>query len=119
MTASVGDIIIRLHEALDRRDLDGVTALMHPDARFRDYLDDGELVGLAAVRAFYQRLFETLAPNIDVLTMTELPDGRLRADLQVAVLDRSGRLWSDSKVTATYTLRDGLIQSVELGDEPS
>lgn len=118
MIAAAADIIIRLHEALDRRDLDAVTALMHPDARFRDYLDEGELVGRAAVRAFYQRLFETLAPNIDILMITEMPDGRLRAELQVSVHDRSGRLWSDSQVTVTYTIRDGLIQSVELGDAP-
>jgi hypothetical protein len=41
----------------------------------------------------------------------------VRAELQVSVHDRSGRLWSDSKVTATYTVVDGLIMAVELGDE--
>lgn len=110
------DPIVRLHDALDRRDLDAVEALFHPDARFRDYLDGGEIVGPAAARAFYQRLFETLAPDIDLLAVAKQPDGRLRADLQVSVRDRSGRLWSDSKVIATYTLRDGLILAVAVED---
>ena len=110
-------LIVRLHDALDRRDLDAVVALMHPDARFRNYLDEGEIVGAAAARDFYQRLFETVAPDIDVLAMTPLPGGRLRAELQVSVHDRSGHLWSDSRVTATYTVVDGLIQAVELADE--
>jgi limonene-1,2-epoxide hydrolase len=111
------DLIVRLHEDLDRRDFDAATALFHPDARFRNYLDEGEIVGPSAVRAFYQRLFETLAPDIDVLTTTEIPGGRVRAELQVSVHDRSGRLWSDSKVTATYQIVDGRIMAVELADE--
>ena len=111
------DLIVRLLQELDRRDFDAATALFHPDARFRDYLDDGEIVGPPAVRAFYQRLFDTLAPDIDVLTMTEIPSGRVQAELQVSIHDRSGRLWSDSKVTATYEIVDGLIMAVELGDE--
>ena len=110
------DLIVRLHDELDRRDFDAAAALFHPDTRFRNYLDEGEIVGPAAVRAFYQRLFETLAPDIDVLTMTEIPGGA-RAELQVSVHDRSGRLWSDSRVTATYQIVDGRIMAVELADE--
>jgi hypothetical protein len=111
------DPIVHLHDAIDRRDLDAVTALFHPDVRFHNYLDEGEIVGPAGVRAFYRRLFETLAPDIDLLTAVEQPDGRLRAELQVSVHDRLGHLWSDSRVIATYTLVDGLILAVELGDE--
>ncbi|WP_426030633.1 nuclear transport factor 2 family protein [Caulobacter sp. DWP3-1-3b2] len=110
-------LIVRLHDALDRRDLDGLMRLFHPDVRFLDYLDGGELVGLAAVRAFYQRLFETMAPAVDLLTVTDLPDGRLSTELQVSIHDHSGHLWSDTRVTATYTVLEDLIQAVELGDE--
>lgn len=111
------DLIVRLHQALDRRDLDAAMAFFHPQARFRDYLDEGEIIGPDAVRAFYQRLFETLAPGIDVLAVTALPDGRLRTELQVSVRDRAGKFWSDGRTLATYTVRDGLISAVELADE--
>jgi hypothetical protein len=63
------------------------------------------------------KLFETLAPNIDLLSIQTLADDRVQAELQVSVHDRSGRLWSDSRVTATYTIRGGLIQSIELGPD--
>jgi hypothetical protein len=111
------DLIVRLHQALDRQDLDAVMAMFHPEARFGDPLDDGEIVGPAGVRAFYRRLFDTLSPGVDVLAVTALPDGRLQAELQVSVRDRAGKFWSDSKTLATYTLRDGLISAVELADE--
>jgi hypothetical protein len=54
------------------------------------------------------------------LSVQTVGDDRVQAELQVSVHDRSGRLWSDSRVTATYTILDDLIQSVELGpDRPA
>lgn len=117
--ADARELVLRLHQAISRRDADAAAPLFHPLARFRDYLDEGEVVGPAGAHAFYRKLFETLAPNIDLLSVQALSDGRVRAELQVSIHDRSGRLWSDSRVTATYTIRDGLIQSVDLGPDRS
>ncbi len=114
MTDAAADVVVRLHAALDRRDLDAVMVLMHPDVRFENFLDGGELVGLVEVRAFYQRLFDTLSPGFDVLATEILPDGRVRIDMQVAVHDRSGHLWSDSRSGAVYSLADGLVTGVVL-----
>lgn len=111
------DLVIRLHEAIARRDANAAAPLFHPQARFRNYLDGGEVVGREGVRAFYRKLFETLAPNVDLISVRTLADSRARAELQVSVHDRSGRLWSDSRVTATYTIRDDLIESVDLGPD--
>jgi hypothetical protein len=117
--AEARDLVIRLHEAIGRRDADAAAPLFHPHARFRNYLDEGEVVGQDGARAFYRKLFETLAPDIDLLSVQTLADGRARAELQVSIHATSGRLWSDSRVTATYTIRDGLIQSVVLGPDRS
>jgi uncharacterized protein (TIGR02246 family) len=118
--ADARDLVVRLHEAISRRDADAAAPLFHPQARFRNYLDGGEVIGRDGVRAFYRKLFETLAPDVDLLSVQTLTDGRAQAELQVSVPDRAGRLWSDSRVTATYAIREDLIQSVELGpDRPA
>jgi hypothetical protein len=114
---SARDLVVRLHEAISRRDPDAVSALFHPEARFRNYLDEGQVIGQDGARAFYERLFEMIDPDIDLLSVKDLPQGRVQAELQVSVHDRSGHLWSDSKVIATYVIADGLIQSVELEPE--
>jgi hypothetical protein len=99
---------------------DACALVFHPQAHFRNYLDEGDLVGRDAVRTFYRKLFETLTLDTDLLSIQILADGRVQAELQVSVHDRTGRLWSDSRVTATYTIRESLIQSVELGpDRPA
>ncbi|HWU14806.1 MAG TPA: nuclear transport factor 2 family protein [Caulobacter sp.] len=117
--ADARELVVRLHEAISRRDAYAAASLFHPQARFRNYLDEGEVVGPDGAQAFYRKLFETLAPNIDLLSVRALADGRAQAELQVSVHDRSGRLWSDSRVTATYTAQDGLIQNVDLGPDRS
>lgn len=113
MSAAV-DLVVRYHEAMARRDIEAVMATMHPQARFDDFVDGGEVAGSTAVRAFYQRLFETLAPDMDLLAVHALPDGRVRGDIQVVAHDRSGNIWSDTRSFAVYAIVDGLIHGIEL-----
>lgn len=108
------DLVVRYQEAIGRRDVEAVMAMMHPAARFEDFLDGGEITGPTAVRAFYQRLFETLAPDLGLIAVTTQPDGRVLVELQVATHDKSGHVWSETRSQARYTLVDGLIHGIEL-----
>jgi len=112
--SSETDLIVRYYEALARRDVEAVMAMTHPQAAFGDFLEGGDLTGSAAIRAFYRRLFDTLAPDFDLITVIAQPDGRMRAEMQVATHDSSGHLWSDTRSYALYDLLDGLIHSIEL-----
>lgn len=107
------DLIARYYDAIEHRDLDAVLATTHARVRFHDYLDGGEVEGLAAARDFYRRMFD-LAPDLDLITTEILPDGRVRVEFQSSVHSPSGHLWSDTRQGAVYTLADGLIQGVEL-----
>ena len=107
------DLIVRYYDAIERRDLEAVLAVTHERVRFHDFLDGGEVEGLAAARDFYRRMFE-LAPDLDLITAEVLPDGRVRAEFQSSVHSPSGHLWSDTRQAAIYTLVDGLIQGVDL-----
>jgi len=108
------DLIVRYYEALGRRDIEAVMAVMHPEVGFDDFLEGGDLSGATAVRAFHQRMFDTLAPDFDLLNVTVQPDGRLRAEMQVVTHDRMGHVWSDTRSYAVYALVDGLIHGIEL-----
>lgn len=111
-------LIERLQAAVVARDLDGVMSFLHPDVVMPDYIDGGEVRGQAQARAFCARVFETLSPGVDVLEVEPLPDGRIRALLQAALRDRTGKVWSDSRVRVTYALVDGLIQRIEAEELP-
>lgn len=108
------DLIVRYFEALTRRDIEALMATMHPKAEFGDFLEGGDLIGPAAIRMFHQRMFDTLAPDFDLIAITVQPDGRMRVEMQVATHDRSGHVWSDTRGYALYDLVDGLIHGIEL-----
>jgi len=107
------DLIVRYYDAIERRDLEAILATTHPEVCFHDFLDGGEVEGIAAARDFYRRMLE-LAPDLDVITAASLPDGRIRVEFQSSVHSPSGHLWSDTRQEAIYTLADGLILGVEL-----
>lgn len=111
--SSATDLIAGYYDAIERRDLEAILAITHPRVRFQNYLDGGEIQGLAAARDFYRRLLD-FAPQLDLIATETLPDGRVRAEFQSSVHSPSGHLWSDTRQEAIYTLRDGLIQSMEL-----
>jgi ketosteroid isomerase-like protein len=113
---AASDLITRLHDALHRRDLDAVMVLFHPQARFQDYLEGGEIEGPAAVRELYQRLFDVLSLDMDLIALKVLPGDRVQAHIQSSIRAASGRLWSDTRTVAIYQITDGLISSVEVGD---
>lgn len=114
-TSAAAALITRYYDAIERRDLEAVLAVTHADVRFQDYLDSGEIEGLAAARDFYQRMFD-FAPNLDLITVEAQPDGRVRVEFQSSIHSASGHLWSDTRQEAVYTLVDGLIQGIELCD---
>jgi limonene-1,2-epoxide hydrolase len=116
------DLVNRFLDALDRRDLDAVAALIHPEGRFIDYLNRGDVViGPEGIRDFHQRLFDTVNAQVDKISITPTKDGRVYAVLQVSVRDHAGHLWSDTRVHVIYEVADGLIkgQTVDTLERPT
>jgi hypothetical protein len=118
---SASDLVHRFLDAVDRRDLDAVSSLIHPEGRFADYMTRGEVVGPDGIRDFHVRLFQSLNPHVDKISITPMKDGRVYAVLQVSVHDHAGHLWSDTRVHVIYDIVDGLIkgQTIDTKERPA
>ena len=118
---SASDLVHRFLDALDRRDLDAVAALIHPEGRFTDYMNRGHAVGPDGIRDFHVRMFQPLDPHVDKISIEPMADGRVYAVLQVSVRDLAGHLWSDTRVHVIYDIADGLIkgQTIDTLERPS
>jgi uncharacterized protein (TIGR02246 family) len=60
-TADAAQVVLRLNDALNARDLDGMMALMTPDCVFENTFpppDGARFEGQAAVRAFWEQFFQ-------------------------------------------------------------
>ena len=110
------ELITGLYDALDARDIDGVTARFAPGVDWPNAWEGGRVVGRAAVREYWVRQWEVLDPVVRPRLVRELPEGRYEALVDQTIRDRDGDLLSETVVVHTYTVADGLITRMDVGD---
>jgi ketosteroid isomerase-like protein len=67
----------RLYEAFNRRDLDGVLAMLSDEVDWPNAWKGGRLVGREAVRDYWTAQWAEIDPHVEPLSVTERADGRL------------------------------------------
>jgi ketosteroid isomerase-like protein len=113
-TAAEIGLLQRTYAAFNRREIETVLALMHPNVDWPNGMEGGRVLGTAAVRDYWTRQFEVLDPHVEPKTFTTEADGRIAVDVHQVVHDKSGKLLVDHMVQHVYDIRDGLIRSMEI-----
>jgi hypothetical protein len=84
------DVLTRLYEAFNRRDVDTVLTALHPEVDWPNGMEGGRLVGHQAVRAYWKRQFAVIASTVLPVGFVMLDDGRVRVEVDSTVRDLSG-----------------------------
>jgi ketosteroid isomerase-like protein len=108
------ELLRRMYAAFNRREIESVLDLMHPDVDWPNGWEGGRVLGKAAVRDYWKRQLEVLDPNVEPKTFTKEADGRITIDVHQVVHDRSGKLVADQMVQHVYEIRGGLIRCMEI-----
>jgi ketosteroid isomerase-like protein len=108
------DLLRRAYEAFNARDIDSALALMHPDVDWPNGMEGGRVLGRAAVRGYWTRQFQVIDSRVEPESFTTDADGRVAVDVHQVVHDAAGELLSDGHVKHVYTVRDGLIERMEI-----
>jgi ketosteroid isomerase-like protein len=106
-----------LYAAFNRRDADGVLAMMADDVDWPNAWKGGRLVGREAVRDYWTAQWAEIDPRVEPLSVVERPDGSLAVAVRQVVRSLSGELLADAEVAHVYRLRDGLIVGMDV-EEP-
>ncbi len=114
-------LLTKVYDAYNRRNFADFSALLTPDIDWPDLIEGGRLIGREAVGAYWARNDKSITIDIAVVSLTDLPDGRVAADVNQIVRNLSGQIWSDSCVRHVFTLRDGMVArlDVEIPDKGS
>ena len=118
MTEQTETLLRRAYDAFNARDIEGALALMHPDVEWPNGMEGGYVRGHEAVRAYWTRQWQLINPSVTPLSFSREPDGRTAAAVHQVVRDLSGATMSDRMVEHVYTLRDGLIEHMEIREAP-
>ena len=104
----------RAYEAFNARDVEAALALMHSDVDWQNAIEGGRLHGRDALRAYWAGQFATIDPRVEPLRFTPRNSGRIAVDVHQVVHALNGSPISDARVVHVYTLRDGLVERMDI-----
>jgi ketosteroid isomerase-like protein len=108
------ELLKRAYAAFNARDLEGALATMRPDVIWPNGMEGGVVHGHEGVRAYWTRQWGMINPHVDPVSFNEDSSGRIAVSVHQVVRDLSGNVLLDRVVEHVYTLKDRLIQSMDI-----
>ena len=115
--ADAKTLIEQAYFAFNERDIDGALALMTEDVSWPKASEGGRVIGKEEIRAYWIRQWTEFDPHVEPLAVTEGDEGKIRVRVHQLVKNLRGQVLSDSKVLHIFTVNNGLIAAMDLGDE--
>lgn len=108
------DLLISVYKTFNARDLDSTLAAMHPDVDWPNGMEGGRVYGRDGVRAYWTRQWTMVDPHVDAVDFEASDDGRTVVHVHQVVRDLTGHVILDQMVQHVYSIKDGLITSMEI-----
>ena len=115
MTNTEG-LIAQVYSAFNRRDIDGALAFMSDGVSWPKASEGGRAVGKEEIRAYWSRQWKEFDPHVDPLEVIEQGTGRTHVRVHQLVKSLGGDVLSDSEVWHVYTIANGLIERMDIGE---
>jgi ketosteroid isomerase-like protein len=114
MAAEHEPLLRDLYAAFNARDVEAVLAHMHPDVDWPNAFEGGRVHGREAVREYWTRQFEQIDPRVEPERFTVTDDGRVAVEVHQVVRDLDGAIVAEGRVTHIYSIRDGLVERMDV-----
>ena len=108
------ELLKRAYAAFNARDLEGALTTMTPDVVWPNGMEGGVVHGHEGVRAYWTRQWGMINPHVDPVDFKQDESGGIAVSVHQVVRDLSGNVIFDRMVEHVYTLKDGLIQSMDI-----
>ena len=115
--ADTKTVIKEAYSAFNRRDIDRALALMTQDVSWPKASEGGRILGKEQIRAYWTRQWREFDPHVEPLAISEEADGKARVRVHQLVKNLQGDILSDGEVLHVFTMNNGLIEAMDLGDQ--
>lgn len=112
-------LIVQVYSAFNRRDIDGALAFMSDSVSWPKASEGGRVVGKEEIRAYWSRQWKEFDPHVDPLEVLDRGAGGTHVRVHQLVKNLAGDLLSDSEVWHIYTIANGRIERMDLGENDS
>ena len=111
------ELLRRVYELFNRRDIESVLAAMHPDVVWANGMEGGHVHGRDGVRSYWKRQWAMVDPHVEPIDMSFSSEGEVTVKVHQVVLDLKGNLLADKVVIHLFQIQKGLIQRFDIRDE--
>ena len=112
---SATDLLKRLYDRFNVRDIDAVLATLHRDVMWANGMEGGHVHGHDGVRSYWTRQWAVIDPHVEPTGFSVSPDGTFNVRVHQTVRDLDGKLKSDQTVGHIFRIEDGLISRFDIG----
>ena len=114
--ANTQALIAQVYSAFNRRDIDGALALMSESVSWPRASEGGRVVGKEEIRAYWTRQWQEFDPHVEPREVIDRGTGKTEVRVHQLVRSISGDVLSDSEVRHVFTIANGLIERMDLGE---
>jgi hypothetical protein len=115
--ADTKTILEQAYSAFNNRNIDAALALMTEDVSWPKASEGGKIIGKEEIRAYWTRQWNEFDPHVEPLAITEEDGGKTHVRVHQLVKSLQGNVLADSEVLHIFTMNNGLIAAMNLGDE--
>ncbi|MCP9495711.1 MAG: nuclear transport factor 2 family protein [Pyrinomonadaceae bacterium MAG19_C2-C3] len=105
-----------LYEAFNKREIETIISLMHPDVKWANGMEGGFVYGRDAVREYWRKQFEIIQGQLELLEYETDENNRSIVTVRLVVRDLEGNLLLEKTVQHIFTIENDLISLFEIGD---
>jgi ketosteroid isomerase-like protein len=108
------ELIKKAYAAFNVRDIDAILQVMHPEVKWPMAWEGGYANGHNEVRAYWERQWKEIDPNVTPVGFRERENGTLEVEVAQLVKDLEGNILFDGKVLHIYVINNGLVQQMDI-----
>lgn len=112
------ELLRTAYEAFNARELDAALAIMTPEVTWPRAFKGGFVHGPEAVRAYWIEQGSEIDARVEPVAFYPEADGRILVDVHQVVRDLEGAVLADEHVGHRFTIKQGLIQGMEICPPP-
>ncbi|MEB3293722.1 MAG: nuclear transport factor 2 family protein [Synechococcales bacterium] len=119
MTQIYRDLLTQAYSDFNKRDINAVFAVMHPQVEWANGMEGGYVHGHEAVRDYWTRQWNLVDPQVKPRAFQLNEDQRIIVDVHQVVRDLAGNVLVDQLVQHLYTFENGLIRRMDIQELPT
>ena len=123
MSEKQTQIIERIYERFNARDIDGVLAALADDVTWANGMEGGHVHGREAVRDYWTRQWAIISPHVEPVAFRQAEEGVMEVEVIQRVFDLDGRPLEgqthglkDKTVLHVFRMEGGRIVRFDIGD---